>query len=794
MSKFTLVHETPDHFVIHNGISHFHVAKKGIDQPTSDKIRSFAQGGKTTFGDKTKEENEALMKEVDSKIASKNYAEGGKIEHNKKNIEQLDGSMHKFLKEEETEKMASGGKLDANARKHIAGKNFAGPDRSYPIEDASHARNALARVSQHGSPELKAEVREKVHSKYPGIEQSKDQGGQLTRNSTHSFYDDGGTVEEPTVLQKLSSAITSGFEGPKATPTPAPDHEAEYAKVRAQNTKNFSGGYASGGDVKDISNETQTQAIKRYADGNPATLSKGGHVHNNAGKNQVHLHFYDGAIIPTQLDKEEGAVPQQPSALDSYVGGEPAQETPLDEYVKMADGGETSSSENSSSSQPLSDSDKLAQAAQDIQSGLNAQVPSTEVQNNSSAPPTPVSPSQQISAVQKPSAPSPDQNPSLLSDFDKNLQTQEQGIKEGANAQSQGYQQTAQAIGENALQQKAQMDAYKVHADQLTAQNEQLFNDVASNKIDPNHFWNSKTTGGKIMASIGVLLGGIGGGANGTNQNQALAALQNHIQQDIEAQKDNKSTDMNLYKMGLEKYKDAQSAQQFATLQSNALLQGQLQKIAALTGNPQAQATSKQLIGQIGVQNAGLRSQLAMQQAAYSSMNQPTQSGVDTNKLRLLINAGIVPKENVPDTMKEFGDYQKLSNSLDEVKNVFNQARQDSTYTQRIADAIPGGSLIPTVRDSSKDYLAETNALLDKYTKDLTGRVTPQSMQNLRHSIPVQGDSPHVVERKLSSFQDIVRQAYKFPNLITNHLLSPTDPVITSSGTRARKFNEQPPK
>ena len=65
--------------------------------------------------------------------------------------------------------MAEGGKLDANARKHIAGKNFAGPDRSYPIEDASHARNALARVAQHGSPELQKEVREKVHAKYPSI-------------------------------------------------------------------------------------------------------------------------------------------------------------------------------------------------------------------------------------------------------------------------------------------------------------------------------------------------------------------------------------------------------------------------------------------------------------------------------------------------------------------------------------------------------------------------------------------------------------------------------------------------
>ena len=60
-------------------------------------------------------------------------------------------------------------KLTAAKRKAIPSKDFAGPDRSYPINDASHARNALARVSQHGTPTLKARVRSAVKRKYPGI-------------------------------------------------------------------------------------------------------------------------------------------------------------------------------------------------------------------------------------------------------------------------------------------------------------------------------------------------------------------------------------------------------------------------------------------------------------------------------------------------------------------------------------------------------------------------------------------------------------------------------------------------
>jgi hypothetical protein len=42
---------------------------------------------------------------------------------------------------------------------------------SYPIPDAAHARNALARVAQHGTPEEKAKVRAKVHAKFPDIGQ-----------------------------------------------------------------------------------------------------------------------------------------------------------------------------------------------------------------------------------------------------------------------------------------------------------------------------------------------------------------------------------------------------------------------------------------------------------------------------------------------------------------------------------------------------------------------------------------------------------------------------------------------
>lgn len=60
-------------------------------------------------------------------------------------------------------------------RKAMPQKDFALPAKreggkgGYPIADKNHARNALARVSQHGTASEKKEVRAKVHAKYPSI-------------------------------------------------------------------------------------------------------------------------------------------------------------------------------------------------------------------------------------------------------------------------------------------------------------------------------------------------------------------------------------------------------------------------------------------------------------------------------------------------------------------------------------------------------------------------------------------------------------------------------------------------
>lgn len=74
-------------------------------------------------------------------------------------------------------------RLSYGARKNLPKTDFAVPKEKtkdnpagkggYPIPDAAHARNALARVSQFGSPAEKSQVRAKVAAKFPAIGKGK---------------------------------------------------------------------------------------------------------------------------------------------------------------------------------------------------------------------------------------------------------------------------------------------------------------------------------------------------------------------------------------------------------------------------------------------------------------------------------------------------------------------------------------------------------------------------------------------------------------------------------------------
>lgn len=56
-------------------------------------------------------------------------------------------------------------KLTAAKRNALPDSDFAGPNRTYPVEDKNHAAAAKSRASQHAEPKLKAKVDAKADKK-----------------------------------------------------------------------------------------------------------------------------------------------------------------------------------------------------------------------------------------------------------------------------------------------------------------------------------------------------------------------------------------------------------------------------------------------------------------------------------------------------------------------------------------------------------------------------------------------------------------------------------------------------
>ena len=68
-------------------------------------------------------------------------------------------------------------KLSTKERKALPAKEFALPGGRYPIEDASHARNALARAAQNATPAEQQTISRKVAEAFPKIKQKAFHGG-----------------------------------------------------------------------------------------------------------------------------------------------------------------------------------------------------------------------------------------------------------------------------------------------------------------------------------------------------------------------------------------------------------------------------------------------------------------------------------------------------------------------------------------------------------------------------------------------------------------------------------------
>lgn len=766
LKKIKLVHETPNHFIMHDGNTHFHVAKKGLDQDMMQKIQGFSAGG-SVKDDEQLTDRQTKMFNMEQDMSN---SPGTPDEESDLGISAHPASKEEYDKEQ---------KLNQIPRNYYNGTNDAVPQPSpKPSPTPSPKKPNLEKTAVDFFNRMNQQDKESYADggKVPTTSPVDSDFARKLKQGMAGTFAHGGTVDhniDPKEMEEETSHLNTPAEYPKEW------HNKLGSMDNFQNkpVQRFDVGGTAQGLPPDFDNRVEQEKQNLAVN---ATAMPPENIDNNN-------------ILPITAKPLD--VNAQQSQAETNVAAQ--------DQDQMSRAMQSEDAQKALTAQAVQDQNAKIQADNQVrmQAGL-APIPLTPAPSTDTIQqPTMVPKENQVSFNSQPSSAAP-QNSSdprigqnLTGNFDKALKQVQGGINQNAKLQAEGMAENAKNIQANIEDQKQRAAQYEQERSKIQSENTELYNQVRDSKIDPNRVWNNASTGGKIAASLGLIFGGIGAGM--THQpNLAAEFLEKTIANDIDAQKADQSNKTNLYKLGLEKYKDSQSAQQFATLQASNILAGQIQATAQRIGSPQALALAQQAIGELHMKYDPIRNDLALKQVAlnYGQQGQSGQqsgvssSGVNTGKLNAFMNAGLYDEDTKKALMKEQSEYIKAKNYTNLADNLFDTQAKNANYTNR-------GILqhLPSMRASTKEYDAQVNSFLDKITKDLTGRVTPQSMENLRSAMPVAGDPPEVTLSKRNAIKDIIKTGYEFPTLINKGLLNPNDPVIQSTGNIASKFQQGAP-
>jgi hypothetical protein len=186
-----------------------------------------------------------------------------------------------------------------------------------------------------------------------------------------------------------------------------------------------------------------------------------------------------------------------------------------------------------------------------------------------------------------------------------------------------------------AAHQIEQEQAYNAHVATMARQEReltQISDAVMNQKIDPNRLWHESSTGGKIAASIGLILGGIGAGLAG-GPNQALAMVNKMVDRDIDAQKSELGKKQTLYSMNMQKLHNENAAYMATKLQLASVYQGQLAQSTAMAQSQIAKQNGA--VAQAEIQRAMLPMKQELAKYHMSQQLLYGQGGAGSNEARL---------------------------------------------------------------------------------------------------------------------------------------------------------------
>ncbi len=186
-----------------------------------------------------------------------------------------------------------------------------------------------------------------------------------------------------------------------------------------------------------------------------------------------------------------------------------------------------------------------------------------------------------------------------------------QGIKMQAGAQANLANAQAEAFRGQQQQMAVHELQYQDRLKALDTEQAQLQKQLVDGKIDPNHFWDSKSTGQRIGTAIALILGGIGSGLS-HGPNLAMQVIDKAVDDDINSQKANLGKTQSLLSMNMQKYHNLESAEAATRLHYNTVLGLQLQAAQAKATNGVAQGALQMQLGNLQHQDAVYKQTIAL--------------------------------------------------------------------------------------------------------------------------------------------------------------------------------------
>lgn len=350
--------------------------------------------------------------------------------------------------------------------------------------------------------------------------------------------------------------------------------------------------------------------------------------------------------------------------------------------------------------------------------------------------PAPASVEQPAQAVPQPTAPNPlaqaaTSQGQLLSQEEQQAKQYQAGVA-GANAPvNTAINQAQQQLADNAK--NADAIAYSRGID-----DDKYAEKLKSQNIDPNRVYKNMDTGSKILSGIAMILGGAGSGVAG-GPNLAAKAMDDAVNRDIDAQKNDKENTMNLWKMNRQAYGDDMQANLATRNQILTGVQLQMQKAAATTTNMDAKMRADQFLNQI----QGEKIQNNKMQGLLSTQAPGGQTGTLGVDPAYLLNSIQDPKQKEAATA-EVSRAQNVSKNSKEILQAFDDATNENTVART------GAGLLRT----PGSVMALHQLILPNF-KNIDGTVRQAAMDETFHNVtPQPGDSQHKIDQKRQALNE----------------------------------------